>query len=134
MYGRRNQLNRGSVVEQVFREERARVLASLARALRDFELAEDALQDAFAAALERWPQTGTPDSPAAWLLAVARNRAIDKLRRRRTSQAKPEELGAGSGSEQETMFDPDHDRLAEVGDERLSMLFTCCHPALSVDD
>jgi RNA polymerase sigma-70 factor (ECF subfamily) len=109
------------------------VLASLARTLRDFELAEDALQDAFAAALERWPRTGTPDSPAAWLLAVARNRAIDKLRRRRTSQAKLQELGAGSGSEYETMFDPDHDRLAEVGDERLSMLFTCCHPALSLD-
>jgi RNA polymerase sigma-70 factor (ECF subfamily) len=125
-------MNRGSVVEQVFREERARVLASLARALGDFELAEDALQDAFEAALERWPKTGTPDSPAAWLLAVARNRAIDRLRRRRTGQEKLVELGALSGSEHE-MLDPDHDRLAEVGDERLSMLFTCCHPALSLD-
>jgi RNA polymerase sigma-70 factor (ECF subfamily) len=103
------------------------------RALGDFELAEDALQDAFATAVERWPRTGTPDSPAAWLLAVARNRAIDRLRRRRTSQAKLEQLGAESGSEQEKMFDPDHDRLAEVGDERLSMLFTCCHPALALD-
>lgn len=73
------------------------MLASLARALGDFELAEDALQDAFEVALERWPETGTPEAPAAWLLAVARNRAIDRVRRRRRGQEKLAELGAESG-------------------------------------
>jgi RNA polymerase sigma-70 factor (ECF subfamily) len=109
------------------------VLASLARSLGDLELAEDALQDAFAAALERWPRSGTPDVPAAWLLAVARNRAIDRLRRQRTGQAKLAELGAEIGAEAATTTDPERERLTEVGDDRLSMLFTCCHPALALD-
>src|SRR5437763_14185701 len=76
------------VVEQVFREELARVLAALVRSRRDFELAEDALQEAFAMALERWPSSGAPDSPAAWLLTVARSRAIDRVRRHRTRPQK----------------------------------------------
>ena len=84
-------------------------------------------------ALERWPQTGTPASPAAWLLAVARNRAIDRLRRRRTGQEKLAELGATFETHRVDMIDPEPERLAEVGDERLSMLFTCCHPALALD-
>jgi RNA polymerase sigma-70 factor (ECF subfamily) len=116
----------------VFREQRARVLAALVRAVGDFELAEDSLQDAFAAALERWPVTGTPDAPSAWLLTVARNRAIDRLRRQRTGQAKVEQLG-GAPADGGSPLDPDGERLAEVGDERLSMLFTCCHPALALD-
>jgi RNA polymerase sigma-70 factor (ECF subfamily) len=107
------------------------VLAALARSLGDFELAEDALQEAFAVALERWPRTGTPEAPAAWLLTVARNRAIDRLRRQRTGQAKLEQLR--DREERSTMTDPQPERLAEVGDERLSMLFTCCHPALALD-
>jgi RNA polymerase sigma-70 factor, ECF subfamily len=109
------------------------VLAALARVLGDFELAEDALQEAFATALERWPRTGTPDAPAAWLLTVARNRAIDRLRRQRTGQAKLEQLQGRAGEEPSTVIDPQPERLAEVGDERLSMLFTCCHPALALD-
>ncbi len=117
----------------MFREQRARVLAALVRALGDFELAEDALQDAFAAALERWPVTGTPNAPAAWLLTVARNRAIDRLRRQRTGQAKVEQLGGGALADGSPPLDPDGERLADVGDERLSMLFTCCHPALAPD-
>jgi RNA polymerase sigma-70 factor, ECF subfamily len=117
----------------VFREQRARVLAALVRAVGDFELAEDALQDAFAAALERWPVTGTPDAPAAWLLTVARNRATDRLRRQRTAQAKVEQLGGGALADGSPPLDRDGERLAEVGDERLSMLFTCCHPALAPD-
>ena len=83
-----------SVIEQVYREHRAQVLSVLARSLRDFELAEDVLQDAFETALERWPRTGTPAAPAAWLLTVARNRAIDRLRRQRTGEAKLAELVA----------------------------------------
>jgi RNA polymerase sigma-70 factor, ECF subfamily len=109
------------------------VLAALVHTLRDFELAEDALQDAFAAALERWHQTGTPDAPAAWLLTVARHRAIDRLRRQRTSQSKLEQLAGRAPAQGSSQLDPDGDRLAEVGDERLSMLFTCCHPALAPD-
>src|SRR5690242_11545301 len=80
-------------VEEAFREHRARVLAALVRGLRDFELAEDALQEAFALALERWPGGGTPQSAPAWLFTVARNRALDRLRRRRTAEHVVERLG-----------------------------------------
>ena len=77
---------------------------------------------------------GTPDAPAAWLLTVARNRAIDRLRRQRTGQAKLEQLGARAPSHaRRAAGDVEPERLAEVGDERLSMLFTCCHPALALD-
>jgi RNA polymerase sigma-70 factor (ECF subfamily) len=121
-------------IEQVFREERARVLAALVRSVGDFELAEDALQEAFAAALVHWGRSGPPASPAAWLLTVARNRAIDRLRHERTAEAKLEQLGASvsmaAGSDP---FDPAPDALVDVGDERLSLLFTCCHPALGLD-
>lgn len=119
------------VVEQAFREERARVLAALVRYLGDFELAEDVLQEAFALALERWPQGAPPKSPAAWLFTVARNRAIDRLRRQRAGIEKLEQLPAAS--ESSAVIEPFPDRLADVGDERLSLLFTCCHPALSRD-
>jgi RNA polymerase sigma factor (sigma-70 family) len=99
------------------------------RSLGDFELAEDVLQEAFAVALERWPHTGTPRSPAAWLLTVARHRALDRLRRRRTGNEKLAQLGRDL--ETTSMIDPLPDSLAELGDERLSLLFTCCHPALA---
>jgi RNA polymerase sigma-70 factor (ECF subfamily) len=130
-----------NAVEEAFREHRAQVLAALVTRLHDFELAEDALQDAFALALARWPTGGTPDSPAAWLFTVARNRAIDRLRRRqRTERLLPagdvegdveRELAGSSGLD--AMIDPVPDRLTEVGDERLSLLFTCCHPALATE-
>jgi RNA polymerase sigma factor (sigma-70 family) len=119
------------VVEQVFREQRARVLAALVRNLRDFELAEDVLQEAFELALVRWPARGLPRSPGAWLLTVARNRAIDRVRHARTGQQKLEQLGASAPVQ--TMIDPLPDILAELGDERLSLLFTCCHPALALE-
>jgi RNA polymerase sigma factor (sigma-70 family) len=124
-------INNRSAVERVFAEERARVLAALVRSVGDFELAEDALQDAFAVALERWPRTGTPDAPAAWLLTVARNRVIDQVRRARTGAAKLEQIGRDEPAAE--MFDPSPDSLTEIGDERLSLLFTCCHPALAPD-
>jgi RNA polymerase sigma factor (sigma-70 family) len=122
-------LNRHHVVESVFREQRTQVLAALVRGLGDFELAEDVLQEAFAVALERWPRTGTPRSPAAWLLTVARNRALDRLRRGRTGNEKLAQLG--HDLQTTSMIDPLPDSLAELGDERLSLLFTCCHPALA---
>jgi RNA polymerase sigma-70 factor, ECF subfamily len=118
-----------NTLEQTFREERARVLSLLVRSLGDFELAEDALQDAFALALERWPRTGPPRSSAAWLLTVARNRAIDRLRRQRTGREKLELLLPRE--EPAEMLDPPDESLGEVGDDRLSLIFTCCHPALA---
>jgi len=121
-------------VEKAFREHRARVLAALVGGLRDFELAEDALQEAFTLALERWPRDGSPRDPAAWLYTVARNRAIDRLRHRRTAEEKLEQLGAVrefDSVQAADRSDPLPDTLVEVGDERLSLLFTCCHPALA---
>jgi RNA polymerase sigma factor (sigma-70 family) len=118
-----------AAVEAAFREHRAQILAALVGNLRDFELAEDVLQEAFAMALERWPRTGTPASPGAWLYTVARNRAIDRLRRQRTGQQKLERLG--TREEPSAVIDPLPDTLAELGDERLSLVFTCCHPALA---
>jgi RNA polymerase sigma-70 factor (ECF subfamily) len=117
----------GNAVEDAYREHRTQVLAALVSRLRDFELAEDALQDAFALAVERWPAGGMPESPAAWLFTVARNRAIDRLRRRATSDQSLESVP----EEPAEAVEPAPHRLAEVGDERLSLLFTCCHPALA---
>ena len=119
----------GNAVEEAYRAHRTQVLAALVSRLRDFELAEDALQDAFALAVERWPAGGMPESPAAWLFTVARNRAIDRLRRRHTSDQSLE----SAPEEPAEPVDPVPDRLAEVGDERLSLLFTCCHPALAME-
>jgi RNA polymerase sigma factor (sigma-70 family) len=116
-------------LERVFREERARVLSVLVRSLGDLELAEDALQDAFALALEQWPRTGPPRSSAAWLLTVARHRAIDRIRRQRTGRQKLELIGAPE--EPAEMLEPSDESLVEIGDERLSLIFTCCHPALA---
>jgi RNA polymerase sigma-70 factor, ECF subfamily len=105
------------------------MLAALVHALGDFELAEDALQDAAATALRRWPVTGVPRLPTEWLVAVARNHAIDRLRRRRTARAKYEQLARDAAGE--ATVDPDPDSLERLGDERLSLIFTCAHPALA---
>ena len=121
----------GRAVEDAFREYRAQVLAALVRRLRDFELAEDALQDAFASALRRWPVDGAPQSPAAWLFTVARNRALDRLRSPRAGEQGLDLLEARE--DPSATADPVPDSLAEVGDERLSLLFTCCHPALAAE-
>jgi RNA polymerase sigma-70 factor (ECF subfamily) len=117
------------VLEQVFREEWGRVLASLVGFLGDIELAEDASQDAFAIAAERWPRDGIPANPTGWLITTARNRAIDRIRRERTLAIKTEQLKRElrDGSE-EAM-----DEAATFPDERLELIFTCCHPALALD-
>jgi RNA polymerase sigma-70 factor (ECF subfamily) len=102
------------------------VLATLVGYLGDFDLAEDAVQEAFAIAAERWPRDGAPANPGAWLTATARNRAIDRIRRRRTLAAKSKLLDTTAAHEdeiEETMF----------RDERLELIFTCCHPALASD-
>ena len=118
-------------VERAFRDEWARVLATLIGLLGDFELAEEAAQQAFAVAAERWPADGVPASPRAWLITTARRRALDRLRRERTFQAKAAELSAAGGGrdshEVPAMFEDDPD----FRDERLELIFTCCHPALA---
>jgi RNA polymerase sigma factor (sigma-70 family) len=120
-----------AVVERVYREHRARMLAALIRALGDFELAEDALQDACALALRKWGDT-VPDDPVAWLLTAARNCAIDRLRRARLGREKFAQLNGPPEAVMTTM-DYGDDSLLSVGDERLSLIFTCCHPALAQD-
>ncbi len=112
-------------IEDVFRSEYGRILATLIRLLGDFDVAEEALQEAFAAALEQWPMSGTPGNPAAWLVSTARHKAIDRLRRRARLAQKQEEiahhleLSAGEDT--------------PVPEDRLRLLFTCCHPALATE-
>jgi RNA polymerase sigma-70 factor, ECF subfamily len=122
------------VVERVFREESGRILAGLIAATRDFGLAEDALQDASIAALQQWPMAGIPRNPAAWVNAIARRKAIDRLRRAATLARKQPELQALATLDREGPEEPsDEDAETWFPDERLKLLFTCCHPALSLE-
>jgi RNA polymerase sigma-70 factor, ECF subfamily len=116
----------GALIEQAFRDEWGRVLASLVGFLGDFDLAEEAAQEAFAAAAERWPRDGAPRNPGAWLTTTARNRAIDRLRRERTLLAKTRLLEVPEAMEHEM-------DETTIPDERLELIFTCCHPALALD-
>lgn len=123
-----------AAVEAVWRIESARLVAGLARLVRDVGLAEDLAQDALLAALERWPRDGVPDNPGAWLMATAKNRAIDLARRASTYERKREEVAHELG----IMLAMDGADLAaeaddEIGDELLALMFTCCHPALSTE-
>jgi len=111
------------VIEQVFRDQWGRVLASLIGYFGDFDLAEEAAAEAFAVAARRWPADGVPDNPAGWLVTTARNRALDRLRRDRVLAAKLRLLAA-------TAEGPDMP-LQHIPDERLELIFTCCHPALA---
>jgi len=122
--------------EAVFRMERARLIAGLARILRDVGLAEEHAQDALVAALIAWPQTGTPDKPAAWLMAAAKRRAIDHLRRQRMLERKHAEIGRdmeAQGWTEREIEDLEAAMDDDIGDERLSLIFTACHPVLSTD-
>ncbi|MGN6798914.1 MAG: RNA polymerase sigma factor, partial [Gaiellaceae bacterium] len=110
----------------MFRDEWGRVLANLVGFLGDFDLAEDAAQEAFTIAAERWPREGMPANPGAWLTTTARNRAIDRLRRERTFAAKAHLVAVPESVED----DVDEQTFP---DERLELLFTCCHPALALD-
>ncbi len=114
-------------IEQVFREEWSHAVAILARVLGDLELAEDAVQDAFATALERWPRDGLPRNPGAWIVTTARNRAIDRIRRERVFREKAELLARLEE------LPTEEDELSAIPDERLALVFTCCHPALAPD-
>jgi RNA polymerase sigma-70 factor (ECF subfamily) len=114
-------------VERVFREEWSSAVAILTRVLGDLELAEDAVQDAFATALERWPRDGLPRAPGAWVVTTARNRAIDRIRREKVFQQKAELIGRL----QELAVEEDD--VSAIPDERLALVFTCCHPALAAE-
>jgi RNA polymerase sigma-70 factor, ECF subfamily len=112
-------------VEQVFREEWSNAVGILTRAMGDLELAEDAVQDAFTIALERWPRDGHPRNPGAWIVTTARNRAVDRIRRDRVFQQKLEVLGRLEE------LPADEEDMSAIPDERLALVFTCCHPALA---
>ena len=115
-----------AILEQVFRDQWGRVLASLIGFLGDFDLAEEAAQEAFAIAAERWPRDGIPTNPGAWLITTARNRAINRIRRDRTLITKTRLLQVPEAME-DTMD------ATTFPDERLELIFTCCHPALALD-
>ncbi len=118
-----------SVAARAFREESGRAVATLIRAVGDFSLAEEAVQEAFVVALERWPHEGTPDNPGAWITQVARNRAIDKIRREGVLRDKLEVLQHLEELQAEPEAAPG-EQLGEIADDRLRLIFTCCHPAL----
>jgi RNA polymerase sigma-70 factor (ECF subfamily) len=119
----------GELVDSVYRSDSRLVFATLIRLLGDFDLAEEALHDAFRAALEQWPRDGVPDNPRAWLVSTGRFKAIDAVRRRSRFEPLPEDF--------DTRFADSHDPAASddktVQDDRLRLIFTCCHPALSPD-
>lgn len=120
-----------SAIDAIWRIESAKIIAGLARMVRDIGLAEDLAQDALLIALERWPGTGIPDKPGAWLMTTAKRRAIDHLRRNKLRERKYEELGR----EMDQQHEPDWDEALDdpVGDNLLRLIFTTCHPVLSAD-
>ena len=115
-----------AILEQAFRGHWGRVLAALIGFLGDFDLAEECAQEAFAIAAARWPRDGAPANPAAWLVTTARNQAINRIRRDRTLAAKTRLLEVPEATEEDM-------EQATIADERLELLFTCCHPALAIE-
>jgi len=122
-----------AALEQLYREDYGRIVAALIRLVGDFEVAEEAIHDAFAAALEQWPREGVPANPRAWIVGAARHKAIDRIRRRGrlddklrqiSALASPDDLAEGTG---------DGDTGDTVPDDRLRLIFTCCHPALALE-
>src|SRR5213078_4249647 len=121
-------------IDAVWRIESARLIAGLARFVGDIGVAEDLAQDALVAALEQWPTSGVPDNPGAWLMATAKHRAIDQLRRQKMQDKKHEHLGREL---EERQVSPEADLAAalddQVGDDLLSLIFTACHPVLTTE-
>jgi RNA polymerase sigma-70 factor (ECF subfamily) len=121
-------------IDAVWRIESAKLIAGLARIVHDVGLAEDLAQDALVAALEKWPETGVPDNPGAWLMATAKHRAIDQLRRHKLLERKHEELGHELDARQDSTV-PDLDAALDddIGDDLLRLVFTACHPVLTTE-
>lgn len=123
-----------SAIEAIWRMESARIIAALARMVRDVGLAEDLAQDALIAALDQWPKSGVPDKPAAWLMAAAKNRAIDLFRRRKLLERKHEQLAHELDARQESAAGDQDAALDDpIGDDLLRLVFVCCHPVLPMD-
>src|SRR6059036_3324137 len=120
-------------IDAVWRIESPRLIAGLARTVRDVGLAEDLAQDALVAALEQWPESGVPDNPGAWLMATAKHRAIDQLRRHKMLDRKHEELGHEIAELQATAPDFDAAIDDQIGDDLLRLIFTACHPVLTTE-
>jgi RNA polymerase sigma-70 factor (ECF subfamily) len=127
----------GTTIGRVFRQESGRSVAALIRVFGQIDIAEDAVQDAFARAVASWPARGIPDNPAAWITATAKNAAIDRLRSARRSDARQEQLEALARIQGDAAEDPDTEEQevdqSSIADDRLRLLFTCCHPALALD-
>jgi RNA polymerase sigma-70 factor (ECF subfamily) len=117
-------------VDEVYRSDWGRIVATLIRQFGDFELAEDAAQDAFTAAIDQWRSEGVPDSPSAWIIQTAKHKAIDRLRRQTRLK---EKLEAERDFGVEPLVEPPGRHLGEIPDDRLRLIFTCCHPALSLE-
>src|SRR5580698_4240332 len=122
-----------STVLAVWRIEQPRLITSLSRMLRDVPLAEELTQEALLAAIEHWPATGVPEKPGAWLMAAAKNRALDHVRRNRMLARKHDVVAADMAQEQQAMPDFDAALDDDIGDEMLRLIFTACHPLLSVE-
>jgi RNA polymerase sigma-70 factor (ECF subfamily) len=125
-----------AAIARAFKDEGPAILATLIRQVGDFSLAEDALQDAFAAAVATWPRDGVPASPGAWITTTARRKAIDRLRRERGLADRIERLAVLAARETATAVEEEDDDVPDDGaiaDDRLRLLFTCCHPALALD-
>src|ERR1700760_3246957 len=119
-----------TTVEEVYRSDWGLIVATLIRMVNDFDLAEESAQEAFASALHQWPETGVPEFPRAWIIQTARHKAIDRIRRQRRFEEKIGSLVAeGSIS---VLEEPNYDG-PEIPDDRLRLIFTCCHPALAVE-
>lgn len=125
-------------IAAVWRIESAKIVAAVARMVRDIGLAEELAQDALVAALEHWPTAGVPDNPGAWLMATAKNRALDRLRRNKVLDAKLAQIGHDLEA-QEALVVPDFvdgldaARADDIGDDLLRLIFTACHPVLSTE-
>src|SRR5262250_3403129 len=119
-----------TAIDSVYRSDWGRIVATLIRLVGDFDVAEESAQEAFAAAVEQWPAAGVPEFPRAWIIQTARHKAIDRIRRRTRFEEKLESY-ATSGLVQ-TIEEPDYD-TNEIPDDRLRLIFTCCHPALALE-
>ncbi len=120
-------------IDAIFRIEQAKLIAGLARMVRDVGLAEELAQDALVAALETWPKSGLPEKPGAWLMATGKRRAIDRLRRAKMQERKHAEIGRDLEDEQDTAPDIDAALDDDIGDDLLRLIFTACHPVLSTE-
>src|SRR5438046_2456613 len=116
-------------IEKVYRSDWGRIVATLIRLYGDFELAEEVAQEAFAAAVDQWRESGIPEFPRAWIIQAARNKAVDRIRRRIRFT---EKLEAFASEKEPTLPEQDID-AGDITDDRLRLIFTCCHPALSHD-